>query len=504
MAVPQEQQDFAFYWQLFKGNYIKGFNAFKGLLNIPQFADELITNMSSLSVIYPSDYTDLQERLLYDYTDNSEYGLQALNNYLGVLGVNIKPTFDETINDFEAMAQVAQRVAGLNAFFYSPKNKSIITTNQNAVKALGSENTSLDYILSDPALFTMMFYHQYNYIRMGFMRPEFSAKVYGYMSKTIPPFEVALKNLTNPFTEVTGDALPFNIMKGSLAVVGDYIYLYGGNTTDNTNRIMRASINAPTVFTDTGKTLPYQYCGGSLAIIDNYIYMYGSGYNSSGTTYPNATFTMRASIDDPTTFTRMGNLPSGYWEGSVTVAGDYIYLYGGTSSTFVGSTKIMRASISTPTTFTTLTEVLPYLYYGGACAVIGDYIYLYGNNHISGSSYPYRRYIMRASKNNPANFVLLSNRLPDDFTKPLCAILGDYIYLIGGNSTDGIGIYQAPLSNPVNFTKIDGTLLPRTSLNAMLAIIDDYVYIYGGTSTATNTMMKSLLTDLFPAVADLT
>jgi hypothetical protein len=128
----------------------------------------------------------------------------------------------------------------------------------------------------------------------------------------------------------TGKVLPSIVVVSQMATINGYIYIFGGYTGSGyLNTIYRASTSDPTTWTTVaGKTLPntISHAAGS-AVIGDYIYIFG-GYN--GTTWNNSAI-YSAPVSDPTTWTNTGNSlsVSGLGLSNPIVIGNYIYLMGG-------------------------------------------------------------------------------------------------------------------------------------------------------------------------------
>ena len=134
------------------------------------------------------------------------------------------------------------------------------------------------------------------------------------------------KRLIVPWTD-TGSTLPGVLYSSQCAVIGDYVYLFGGYTSAAVNVIYRAPVSDPTSWTDTGSTLPGVMNNSQCAVIGNYVYLFG-GFTSAA-----VNVIYRAPLDDPTSWTDTGStLPAAMSLHQCAVIGDYIYLFGGFTS----------------------------------------------------------------------------------------------------------------------------------------------------------------------------
>ena len=71
----------------------------------------------------------------------------------------------------------------------------------------------------------------------------------------------------------------------------------------------------------------------------------------------------------------------------------------------------------------------------------------------------------------------MSETLPEAFSSSQVAVIGNYVYLLGGSYTNVI--YRAPVSDPTNWTNT-GATLPGNLAHSQVAVVGDYVYLFGG------------------------
>jgi hypothetical protein len=275
--------------------------------------------------------------------------------------------------------------------------------------------------------------------------------------------------------------LPGNLYGAQVAVVGDYIYLFGGYTgSAYTDVIYRASVSDPTSWTSAG-TLPGSLHVSQVAVVGDYIYLFG-GHDDSAST----DVIYRASVSDPTSWTSAGTLPGSLHASQVAVVGDYIYLFGGADSVYTN--VIYRASVSDPTSWTSA-GTLPVALGYSQVAVVGDYIYLFGG--YNGSAYT--NVIYRASVSDPTSWTSAGTLPGAAIHASQVAVVGDYIYLFGGyNGSAYTNLnYRAPLSDPTSWTSA-GTL-PGTLGHSQVAVVDDSIYLFAGytASAATNVIYRA-------------
>ena len=169
----------------------------------------------------------------------------------------------------------------------------------------------------------------------------------------------------------TGKTLPGLLGSAGLAVIGNYVYLFGGTNPNPVYAIWRASVSDPTTWMDTGKTFPVNGSPSQIAVIGSYIYLFGY--------YSNAIY--RAPVSDPTTWSVVSGktLPAAIGDSQLAVIGNYVYLFGSFVSGGGSSNAIYRAPVSDPTTWSVVSgKTLPSALFVSQLAVIGNYVYLFG------------------------------------------------------------------------------------------------------------------------------
>ncbi len=282
----------------------------------------------------------------------------------------------------------------------------------------------------------------------------------------------------------TGATLPTNLDSSNASVtISNTIYFYGGGDASATNKIYSAPVSNPTYVTDTGHILPGNLSVSSVAIVGSSIYIFG-GYN--GTSATNVIYT--ATTSAPTTVTSTGStLPGNLAASSLAIIGNYIYLFGGFTGAWATTftNVIYKASLSAPTSWSTATGTIPTAIAYSSLAVIGTYVYLFGgyNGSASGS-------IWRASTSNPggtgtgawAN--MAGYGLPAGIAGSSLAIVGNYIYLMGGTngSSSQSVVYRAAVNSPLVWGNA-GETLPGALSYSSEVIAGNALYLYGGSGT---------------------
>jgi N-acetylneuraminic acid mutarotase len=178
-----------------------------------------------------------------------------------------------------------------------------------------------------------------------------------------------------------GPILPVPLKKSQLSIIDGYVYLFGGySTTGATNSIFRAPINNLFFWEDTGKTLPIPIYSSHLGIINDRVYLFG-GQSSSGTP---VTTIMTAPIDNPTEWQKLNNLPNAVSNGHFFTIGDKGYLISaGAPTSSVFQTKIFKCDLASPTQWVETKKYIPGNVTESHLAVIYDRIFLFGGNGIS-------------------------------------------------------------------------------------------------------------------------
>gem|GEM_PF-2973937 len=308
----------------------------------------------------------------------------------------------------------------------------------------------------------------------------------GNQSVTVSGSGLYTPNSTTNVWTNTGATLPAGTDAAQVAVIGNYVYLFGGSSS---NTIYRTSANNPTNWTNTGATLPAGLYGAKLYEAGNTLYLFGGGTNGI----------YQASTSDPTTWTNTGKtLPGSAKNQVMATINGYIYLYGGSDTNV-----IYQASTSDPTTWTNTGKTLPVDLAYSSAAVIGNTIYFFG-----GWSYPSplgNPTIYSAPVSDPTTVTSTGKSLPGTLYGSSMAVIGNTIYMFGGMSDKSGGassaIYQASTSDPTTWTNT-GKTLPAGLHTSQVAAIDGYLYLFGGStsgwSTPTNVIYKTPVTETFP------
>lgn len=294
-----------------------------------------------------------------------------------------------------------------------------------------------------------------------------------YDSSTVADF-----NLPEPLSwDTTKCVLPQSLSGSHLAIVGDYVYLFGGQ---GTNKIFRATLDNPTAWSDTGATLPTQLSSGQLSIIDGYIYIFG-GNNGSATDKAYS-----ASVSDPLTWTsHSAVLPRKLYNSHLAIVDGYIYLYGGVDG-YAPSNVIFKANASSPLTWIDTGDKLPAPIANSQIAVVNNSIFILGG--LTTGNKPTSQ-IYQASTSFPTIFSVLGNYLPYPAYGGQFFTVGNRGYMVvsTANATapraSFTKILRCNLDSPNLWVDTKRTV-PGQLSQAQVAIIYDRLYLFGGSGNS--------------------
>src|SRR3989344_2585506 len=241
-----------------------------------------------------------------------------------------------------------------------------------------------------------------------------------------------------------GATIPGALSHSQSAVIGEYIYLFGGIISGTSkSQIYRASLNNPTSWVDTGAVLPATLNSSQAVIIGEYVYLFG------GVAAGVATASIySAPVTNPLLWEDTGAvLPATLYASQLEIVNDKVYLFGGRSGPSLRVDTIFSADLSAPLVWSNTGQVLPSVLWSSQSAIIGDYVYLFGG--VGGGS-TYMNTIYRASVTDPTTWVNTGATLPSAFGFSQLVTVGDDIYLLGGYNGSRINtIYRAPVSSPL-------------------------------------------------------
>lgn len=293
----------------------------------------------------------------------------------------------------------------------------------------------------------------------------------------------------------TKRVLPEAVYDGQLAIIGEYVYIFGGKASD---RILRANINRPADWENTGALLPSVLSGAQLAIIGDKIYLFGGEDTQTLDTI------YSADLSDPLTWTNHGSLlPRRLQNSQLAIINGEMYLFGGFEIT-AASKAIIKCSVSDPLTWIDTGMELPEGLYNSHLAVIGNYVYLFGGQNSSAS---HSAKILKASLSTPDTWTMTGWSLPHKVAAGQFFTVGEKGYIIApGNASPNkyfTNVLRCDLSNPTSWVNTQ-KFVPGDVSFSHLAIIYDRIFLFGGNGNsviyADNSLLKYKLNDI-PIVA---
>ena len=236
--------------------------------------------------------------------------------------------------------------------------------------------------------------------------------------------------LDNPADwEDTGAVLPEILSSSQFAIVNNTIYLFGGRDGYGaTDHIFSASLSNPLSWTDHGALLPAKVQDHQLIITDGYLYLLG-GRNDTGA----ISTIMQADVNSPLTWSSVGNLVNPLYSSHVGIVDGYIYLFGGFISSAQPTTNIYSASVNNATSWS-LTGNLPIPAFNGQFFTIGTKGYLISPTDSTTSL----TRILRCNLSSPNLWIDTKSTIPGMLYSSHFAIIGDRLFLIGGNANTSI------------------------------------------------------------------
>lgn len=238
-------------------------------------------------------------------------------------------------------------------------------------------------------------------------------------------------NLDNPADWAdTGAVLPTPLYAGQLAVVGDRIYIFGGNNGEATDTIYSAPLSDPLTWTNHGSLLPRRLYSSQLAIVNGYIYLYGGVEINAATD-----LIFSASTDDPLTWVDTGDkLPVPLYNSQLAIMNGSVFLLGGQTTPVTAVDTIYQAPVAAPT-FWNLYAHLPYAMCGGQFFSIGNQGFL--ATPIVKTSTPRSAFtrLLSCDLTSPGQWILNRETIPGEISQSQVAIIYDRIFLFGGSGS---------------------------------------------------------------------
>ena len=307
-----------------------------------------------------------------------------------------------------------------------------------------------------------------------------------YADGTIGTFTESAVALTLP----RGDA--------TAAVVGNYLYVIGGVTSSFLASVERAEINTDGTIGNfqllTDVTLALGVAGASAQVIGDQLYVIGGAPSSQGTPSHGV---QAARIRNDGTIDTFVTVPgvtmlSGRAGLATAVLGNWLYVFGGGFDYMNGDMMIERAPIHGDHTlgaFESTNRWLPQTRYGLTVAFAGATLHVIGGEPGPGTSGDAN--VLRANIDNSGglmNFALDQATLATARYGHGLVTSGDHVYLLGGMtaaSTYAASVARATVveGNVGNFTNQAAVTLATARAGFATAVIGTYVYVIGGRSS---------------------
>nr|CAG4717363.1 unnamed protein product [Naegleria fowleri] len=222
------------------------------------------------------------------------------------------------------------------------------------------------------------------------------------------------------YNNSTNEGFPVSIYNSHFLKLNEYMYLFGGFINDEiSNSIYRCPIYTLTQEWElVNVTLPIPLASGSIQVIGDFVYIFGGMsrlyyYNETWDEGPTIApiivdTILRAPLSNVVSFEIVPNkkistpLHSAYSE----IVGDYVYLFGGSNELHNSTFNIFRAPLSDPTTWQMTFGLLPfYSINTGTFVSTNSSLYIFnGGNSTTASGGPY---MAVASTNDPVESWML-------------------------------------------------------------------------------------------------
>jgi hypothetical protein len=239
-------------------------------------------------------------------------------------------------------------------------------------------------------------------------------------------------------------------------------------------QIYTASTSAPTTFTVSANTTPVTFNSAQGYRVYKYngaLYVFGNAANAG---------VYMATLDAPTVWTQVGTLPVAFCGGFAFIIGSRVYVGAGQlNSNAALQNKIYSADMSNLSSWTTEANTFPVSIGRTSCYQYGNYLYVVGGETTLDSVYS--NAIYRASVASPTVWTQIGT-IPsalgsiDDLV-----VYGGKVFIFGGRinaSTYSTTVFFADASNPVSWTT--GTAMTTARQFATKYVVDDQCYIVGG------------------------
>jgi len=297
-----------------------------------------------------------------------------------------------------------------------------------------------------------------------------------------------------PFMTVSGVSLAAARYGHTTTIVGNKLYIIGGAGSGGTLRdVEQATINAD------GSLGPFEAAAGvmlsaartthSAVVLGKAIYVVG-GVGASGS----LTSVEQLAINDDSSLKAVApatgvSLTSARRGHAAVVLGNYFYVFGGAGGSYLNSVETasinisggLEALIPAPGVMFTFQRTKPTM------AVVGNYLYAIG-----GAFFPGGNSIERSTISTDGTLAPFSV-VPDIVTMAshglhTIAIIGNYIYIVGGDNGGSLDTVERALINPDSslgaFAIVPGVTLRTARAYHTSVIVGNYLYVFGGVKSS--------------------
>ena len=283
-----------------------------------------------------------------------------------------------------------------------------------------------------------------------------------------------------PGATIPGTNLPVAMYDMSVVVVGEYVYIVGGNNgTDVLDTIYQGQIQSNgniTNWTELSETLPYPIAGAAICATETNIYVIG-GYNypaSTTTTTPVDTIiqiplSTTSTIGTPTKLTG-STLPQAIYYCSAVQVNGIIYVAGGLNSSNSAITNVYNSLINLDGTLNSFGDTgndLPSNYGAGILTQWNNFIYYFGGT----TGDVYQAYL---AENYFGPWTSIYNGLPTEWTNMMGVPCNNYLFAAGGINNNS-GAYM----NNVYFYKLEDNNTYSLIPEEPLADLPANIYLLG-------------------------
>lgn len=318
----------------------------------------------------------------------------------------------------------------------------------------------------------------------------------GYNASELSSVERASVNSSGnlgTFGAAPGGPLASGRTGSCAAIVGNRLYVIGGERdgVGYMDTIDQAAIGPDGTLGPfslvAGRTLAAPRAGFSCAVIKNYLYVVG-GTNGSG---PRATVERALINGDGTldTFGAGGTLTTGRQTPGVAVIGDYLYVIGGYTTSGTYTTSVERSFIDASGNLTggfsnVAGVTLNTGRFSHATAVVGSYIYVLGGG-VPGTIGTIERASVNASGITTTLTLVSGRDLGTARQGHLASVVGNYLYVFGGFAgTNAFASVERAVidsnSGIGNFAAVPDAVLSPAVVNASHAVAGNCLYLFGG------------------------